>query len=54
MKEQNPHSRRILGRKLARELTREQVVRATGGAHAGPPTYTLTDPPDRDRPEADL
>ena len=53
MKEQNPHSRRILGRKLAREMTREQLTKATGGAHVGPPTYTLTYPPDRDR-EADF
>ncbi|HEX7181030.1 MAG TPA: hypothetical protein VF756_04250 [Thermoanaerobaculia bacterium] len=54
MKEQNPHSRRILGRKLAREMTREQVAKATGGVHAGPPTYTMSYPPDRDRPEADF
>jgi len=38
--------RRILGRKLARELTREELKQAVG---TGPKTYTLTYPPDTDR-----
>ena len=33
---------RILGRKLARELTREELEGVSGSAH----TYTLTYPPD--------
>lgn len=53
MKQHSTSKGRILGRQVAREMTREQVARATGGAHAGPPTYTLTDPPDKDRPDAD-
>ncbi|HEX9940637.1 MAG TPA: hypothetical protein VGG03_01375 [Thermoanaerobaculia bacterium] len=45
---------RILGRRVARVMTREQVASATGSAQVGPPTYTLTDPPDRDRLDGDL
>jgi len=33
---------RILGRKLARELTREELEEVSGGVH----TWTLTYPPD--------
>ena len=39
-KKQTPE--RILGRKLARELTREELEGVSGSAH----TYTLTYPPD--------
>lgn len=48
MKQHSTSKGRILGRRVAREMTREQVARATGGAQIGPPTYTFTDPPDRD------
>ncbi|HSF40424.1 MAG TPA: hypothetical protein VLT87_11575 [Thermoanaerobaculia bacterium] len=37
---------RILGRKLARELTREELEKATG---SGPKTTTLRYPPDQDQ-----
>lgn len=36
---------RILGRKLARELTREELEQAVG---TGPKTWTLRYPPDTD------
>lgn len=45
---------RILGRRVARVMTREQVASATGPVHVGPPTWTFTDPPDRDNAESDL
>ena len=54
MTQHSTTKRRILGRRVARVMTREQVESATGPVHAGPPTWTLTDPPDRDRPDADL
>ena len=40
------HERRILGRKLARELTQEELKQAVG---TGPRTFTLTYPPDTDK-----
>ena len=39
-------TQRILGRKLACELTRKELEKVTG---SGPRTYTLTYPPDRDK-----
>lgn len=53
MKQHTTSKGRILGRRVAREMTREQVASASG-ANFGPPTYTLTYPPDRDRIDADL
>lgn len=45
-KKTDDRERRILGRKLARELTQEELKKAVG---TGPKTYTLTYPPDSDR-----
>lgn len=45
-KETRLEKRRILGRKLARELTRRELQEAVG---SGPKTYTLTYPPDEDQ-----
>jgi hypothetical protein len=44
MEKKDTHTGRILGRRLARELTREELEKASvsGGAHC----WTLTDPPD--------
>ncbi|HEY4576000.1 MAG TPA: hypothetical protein VIJ61_05290 [Thermoanaerobaculia bacterium] len=42
MKKNETHTRRILGRRLARELTREELEKATGSVRC----WTLTDPPD--------
>jgi hypothetical protein len=42
MKKQNQTPERILGRKLARELTREELAEAGGAAN----TWTMTYPPD--------
>jgi hypothetical protein len=42
MKKNDTHTGRILGRRLARELTREELEKATGSAQC----WTLTDPPD--------
>ena len=42
MKKNETHTRRILGRRLARELTREELDKAAGGVQC----WTLTDPPD--------
>lgn len=39
-------TQRILGRKLARELTREELEQATG---SGPKTTTFRYPPDQDQ-----
>jgi hypothetical protein len=47
--EKDNHQGRILGRRLARELTRNELESVTGGFQ----TWTLTDPPDgpyRDKP----
>lgn len=41
-KRQAPERERILGRKLARELTREELEKASGAFQ----TWTLTYPPD--------
>jgi len=41
-KKKTPEKERILGRKLARELTREELEEVSGGGH----TWTLTYPPD--------
>jgi hypothetical protein len=52
MKKNDTHTGRILGRRLARELTREELEKATGSANERINTWTLTDPPDgpyRDR-----
>ena len=53
MKQHSTSKGRILGRRVARVMTHEQVARATGGANIGPPTYTLTYPPDRDNVDLD-
>lgn len=48
-KKKTPEKERILGRKLARELTREELEEVSGSAN----TWTLTYPPDgpyNDRP----
>lgn len=45
---------RILGRRVARVMTREQFESDTGPVQSPSRTWTLTDPPDRDRPDADL
>jgi hypothetical protein len=42
MKKQSPEKERILGRKLAREITREELAEAGGARN----TWTLTYPPD--------
>lgn len=42
MKKQNPEKERILGRKLARELDREELAETGGAAN----TWTMTYPPD--------
>lgn len=43
----NNNAKRILGRRLAQELSREELEKATGG---GPyATQTLRYPPDRDQ-----
>jgi len=47
MKKNTRLEKRILGRKLARELTRRELEEAVGGG--GPKTYTLTYPPDEDQ-----
>ena len=39
-------TQRILGRRLARELTRKELEQATG---SGPKTVTFSYPPDRDK-----
>ncbi|HTG36338.1 MAG TPA: hypothetical protein VLB76_25750 [Thermoanaerobaculia bacterium] len=48
MKKNDTHTGRILGRRLARELTREELDKATGSATAVQRVqcWTLTDPPD--------
>ena len=46
MKTKNTHTGRILGRRLARELTREELEKATGSAGERARCWTLTDPPD--------
>jgi hypothetical protein len=45
MKKDGAHTSRILGRRLARELTREELEQTTGGAF---PTMTFRWPPDID------
>jgi hypothetical protein len=54
MKQQSPAKGRILGRRVARVMTREQFESDTGPVQSPSRTFTLTDPPDRDRPDADL
>jgi len=46
MKKNDTHTKRILGRRLARELTREELQKATGSANERVNCWTLTDPPD--------
>ena len=46
MKKNDTHTGRILGRRLARELTREELEKATGSANERVKCWTLTDPPD--------
>ncbi len=46
MKKNDTHTRRILGRRLALELTREELEKATGSAAERARCWTLTDPPD--------
>jgi hypothetical protein len=46
MKKNDTHAGRILGRRVARELTREELEKATGSANERIRTWTLTDPPD--------
>jgi hypothetical protein len=46
MKKNDTHTGRILGRRLARELTREELDKATGSALERVRCFTLTDPPD--------
>lgn len=46
MKKNETSIGRILGRKLARELTREELEQATG---SGPKTTTFRYPPDQDQ-----
>lgn len=43
----NVKTERILGRRLAQELTREEIEKASGGEISAA-TYTLTYPADRD------
>jgi hypothetical protein len=54
MKQNSTSKGRILGRRVAREMTREQFESDTGPVQSPSRTWTLTDPPDRDRPDADL
>ena len=49
MKKKNPQTERILGRRLAQELNREDIKKVTGGVESKAATYTLTYPPDRDK-----
>ena len=42
MKKNETHTGRILGRRLARELTREELEKTAGSVRC----FTLTDPPD--------
>jgi hypothetical protein len=44
MEKNDIHTGRILGRRLARELTREELEKAS--VSAGIRCWTLTDPPD--------
>ena len=47
MKKQTSHNGRILGRRLARELTREELEKAAGSEEsAAVSTWTMTYPPD--------
>jgi hypothetical protein len=44
----NIQTERILGRRLAREIPREDIKKITGGADPCTATQTFTFPPDRD------
>lgn len=44
----NETGNRILGRRLARQMSRNDMDQVNGSLAA---TYTLTYPPDRDRPD---
>ena len=49
MKKNDTHTGRILGRRLARELSREELDKANGSAASSierVQCWTLTDPPD--------
>lgn len=46
MKKNDTQTRRILGRRLALELSREELEKATGSAAERARCWTLTDPPD--------
>jgi hypothetical protein len=46
MKKKDTQTKRILGRRLARELKREELEKATGSAGERARCWTLTDPPD--------
>lgn len=50
MKKQTRETKRILGRQLARETTREELEQALGGVCGCDPTKTVTTsmPPDED------
>lgn len=47
MKKNDNKTGRILGRRMAREMSREELEQANGGAYA-PRTYTLSYPADND------
>jgi hypothetical protein len=49
MKKKPIHTERILGRRLAQELSREAIKKVTGGADPCMATQTFTYPPDRDK-----
>lgn len=49
MKKKNIQTERILGRRLAQELNREDIKKVTGGAAPCMATQTFSYPPDRDK-----